>query len=1137
LGDQENLLCVFLPRIASSLALQRDGFFSLPSEWQRHIVSEFEQLQNSTFPEERSHDKDQDQQSWRAQRLPKYASLLALLESTGPQLSIETRTRISDFLLTKLKMALKPTSSIESDDVHFIVNQGFRAYLRITATSASISVDASLTPLLEAAIPRFSRSIGFIKTLRDCKKRVDGKPKLGADSSPESSENSKEPVLDALVGNLSLDSHELRLESLELLELVLAPEETDSSEALKTMKAIEETPLNLANSRTLAMLLRKLGQLYSNLESNFWMAKAIPSFLFGMTTVKMSPVWDGAVEAVQEVGRSKHGEEAITSLAFDWLGVPSARWSGPQQVSHGNQRRFVSDFECTNVNRLEDLSLQTFAVVENPFDMMLESFNQQQTTVDPYNRHARSQSLRILTALPTIAEKRSRRFVPMFLEWAGPDDDAEMPSPDEDDSLGGRGWSLADRKAMLRVFGQFQNPGALFENQKVYQALLRLLENGDIDMQSLALKALLTWKQDGVKPYGESLESLLDDSKFKNEITNLLQGDDLVQPQHRPQLMPILLRLLYGRTISKKGPASGRQGFRSTRLAVLRNLSVEDMGAFLDIATGPLKGIRIVDKGELRTCDIDREVVSVRRQHGFLNMMSPLIAELGTNVTHYMETLVNSVLYSLFFACRRLQGITDGDQDAELDEQPSNLSLLKAIRTNGLKCLISLFRNAPDFNWEPYAPFIVQEVLNPRIPKLPVETAQGVSGILQLLSIWATLPRAAMFLSINPAVVPQVVDCLAVEKGNDEVKVFALGIIQSLVRLARAPAIESQFNGLIEDDLLKPVMNKIVQNIAHLLQKQSSSSILLEGCVETIIDLAPVVDKSESVVQGLMEILTHFLQEPSRRINPKMKGRILLVLESLVLLPVSTAMDTMSLLHQVYESLAKLFSYFKDRANRESLSRVLMVLSTKDGSLSEVAAFCQNLNSFVEGRLDEPDYDKRLEAFGCISRSQDRRFTPHQWLCLLHNCIFFIEYDEELPVLPSNSADAIQRYIEDAASCPDPQTQAIFKEQIETILLPAVFKGVRESSEAIRRQYLRVMSALVSKMPNWAPVADMQPLLGGGTDEDSKPSFFFDLLIASTSKQFDAIRMLQDVNEASQLSSQNISVLHSPARKLHLWPC
>ncbi len=91
-------------------------------------------------------------------------------------------------------------------------------------------------------------------------------------------------------------------------------------------------------------------------------------------------------------------------------------------------------------------------------------------------------------------------------------------------------------------------------------------------MQKLALKAILAWKQEGVKPYKENLENLLDDTKFRGELTTLFQGEHTIQPQHRPELVPVLLRLLYGRTISKKGAASGRQGLHATRLLVIRNM-------------------------------------------------------------------------------------------------------------------------------------------------------------------------------------------------------------------------------------------------------------------------------------------------------------------------------------------------------------------------------------------------------------------------------------------------------------------------------------------------------------------------------------------------------------------------------------
>ena len=86
------------------------------------------------------------------------------------------------------------------------------------------------------------------------------------------------------------------------------------------------------------------------------------------------------------------------------------------------------------------------------------------------------------------------------------DDSTEVLEEDEE-RLSGKGWSVPDRKAMIGIFGQFVNPRVLWNHEKVYQALLKQLENGDSEVQKLALKALLTWKQAGVKPYAERAQS------------------------------------------------------------------------------------------------------------------------------------------------------------------------------------------------------------------------------------------------------------------------------------------------------------------------------------------------------------------------------------------------------------------------------------------------------------------------------------------------------------------------------------------------------------------------------------------------------------------------------------------------------
>ena len=71
------------------------------------------------------------------------------------------------------------------------------------------------------------------------------------------------------------------------------------------------------------------------------------------------------------------------------------------------------------------------------------------------------------------------------------------------------------------------------------------MKSGDLEIQKLALSAIHGWKQEGIKPYRDNLEALLDDVKFRNEVVLLLQNDDTIKPEHRAELMPVLLRLLF----------------------------------------------------------------------------------------------------------------------------------------------------------------------------------------------------------------------------------------------------------------------------------------------------------------------------------------------------------------------------------------------------------------------------------------------------------------------------------------------------------------------------------------------------------------------------------------------------------------
>ncbi|KAI3330864.1 armadillo-type protein [Ustulina deusta] len=1125
-GSNEDMLCVFLPRMIESRALPCVGdadIFSLPQSWQDQIVTKFERLEISPFPEQGTSDAyDKDPKIWRDRCLPKYSALLRLLDLTTVRPS--TIGPIADVLLRKLKLALRPSQSPLTEEARFIVSQGFSAYLRMSKASGQL--DCSLTPLLRAATPRYYRLTGFLEAILEYEMmNARGEERSPQSQSEESvgHEGELDPFLQCLVQCLSMPSHDHRIASLRLLsKLDSAPDELG---CLALMQQAEETPVDLQNARALSMHMRNLAVAYPNLSENSWLRHAIPSFLFGLMTVRVTPVWDSAVEALQQIGQTKCGDDIICDIAFKWIDIPSKRWEGSSKGPTIASNFGQTDFECRNLSRLHSQAEDADHVINNPSDIILESFERGQEMIPETPSNARSQALKVFLAAPALAEKRSRKLVPIFLSWNShlDEDDAQEEASEEDVD---KSWSLFDKKTLIGVFAQFSNPKVLFQSQQVYDALLVLLSNGDIEVQKSALKAILTWKQEGVKPYQESLEYLLDEARFKNELTVIFQGDKQIQPEHRDEAMPVLLRLLYGRTISKKGIASGRNGLQANRLAVLRQLTVEDMGSFLDISLGNLRNIHLLGKNGLCDDTFRRDLMSIRKQVGFLNMMEAMINELGTSIMNYMDRILPGTLYCLVSSCRKLQQAADEEREEE--EAPTHNSLFRTVRSTSLKCVISLLQNTPGFDWTPYREILIREAVSPRLGKFASENAQGISGILQLLSTISQLPKTALFLTIDDRIIRKLMDLVAFAKSKDDVRIFSLRILRNLVRLSQLPATECESNELIVEELIEPNINMILETVGEILNTEENiGKDILLACVEAVVDLSPMVQQSDHVGK-FVNVAVFLLDQPSKTVSPKIKSVVLVMLERFLALDGMT--HEYGVFDRIYPTIASLYSFFRDRTSRENLSNVLAVLlrrQTRRNKAVDLAELCADMNAFRRNRIDEPDYNKRLAAFNTISKPRETPFTVWDWEPLIHNMIFYMKHDEEYGVLSANSADGLCSFI-DAVAASTGEEGECFRGMLSAVVLPSLYSNVKELSETVRRETMRVMGYLISRMPSWSPISDLVTLNPAPDEKDPDPSFFSNILNPAALRQMRALQLLSKVSVHTALSSKHVAQFFVP---------
>ncbi len=1096
-------LCLAMSKIGQSSNCNK---FACPMPWQEQIAKTFKDA------------VDDDDHVFQCYN---YLHLLNFVV-----VSTETTDMIMESVSDMIHQSLQCSSS-SSLLKTFSLGQGLRAYVQ-----NNVNLGSGLSkswPLLCNQAADYGTLIPFLEAILLLTKANDCR-KYNNDS-----------LIQVLIENLHSSSHETRSLSLQILEALYAEADSEKAAIISTVLTIEESPLDLQSARTISMHTRRLSSQYDAASSDEWLQKAIPHFCFGMLTFKLSQVWDDATVALKQICETKIGEDVVSALAFKWLQERAPEdettdLSIPPPIAQGS----LTEFQCSNLIQVEQLILRETKENATAAEKSRRQFFATHTLPTQHAPNAPGLALRVLLEVSYVAEKRSRQLVPMFLSWAADelDQDCESPAQHTEAPASAREISAPstlkrrDKKAMLDLFGRFSNPKVLYRSSDVFLSLQSLLTNGDADIQKSALKALLTWKSQGIQLYQENLLNLLDDARFRDEISTFVHvdaQDSVIQENHLPELMPVILRVLYGRMIGGSSASSGSRGQSGKRKTVLEALSRLDevyLQDFISIVLGHLRDVRILEGTQLNEELFAADIMGFRKQLGLVNMIKDMLEVMGDRLATFADSLGQALLYCLVRASRQLR-LEKGVMD-QATEIVSQISLSKTVRQIGMQCLNLLFRFCPATSLQPCLPTIFSELLSPRLDVLPIETAQSVSGTLQLLSTWASTKSTTLILvKYDARVMKSIIDCLDVPSAKDQVKMFVIEeILAKIVALAR-PSItgdmESNMSSgsgdeLIVQEVLHPNADKMLDRMGSLLRKSPSKDLLV-ATIQLVSAFAPLV-KGSSQVDNLVEICTFLLDQPSHRVNPRSKGELLQIVQYFV--PLSSALSS-DLQNRIFRTISSLFGYFKDRANRLILSKVLFVLAERDGELLDVAQLCTSLNSFSSRKINEPDFDERLKAFNAINEIRFRDFTPKQWRPILFNMLFYVKDNEEMAIR-SNASFGLRRFVEMNVVSPD----AVGTESANlttTVLLPALRIGISESSELVRTEYLSIAAHLIRHNPEWKEVNDMCILL---VNDDEDASFFSNVLHIQQHRRLRALRRLAAEAHPEGLRSGNVAHFFIP---------
>lgn len=729
---------------------------------------------------------------------------------------------------------------------------------------------------------------------------------------------------------------------------------------------------------------------------------------------------------------------------------------------------------------------------------------------------AQSYEFQLLTTLgecPSLPEKHNSELVPFFLSLAGPDAVSKL--------------SRQKLSAWLTLFSKFSNPKALHATETLRAVYITLLSHHDRSLQTLSLSCLFTYKSRHLIPHEDKLRILLDDTRWRDELTSL----DLenFEPQDRSEVVDVLIRLLFGLMLEKKGRSRGGDR-RTAVLGALGGCTDEELGLLVDLMLRPLNFNRASRQERAFFVDTIDIGISNKQKVGFLTLLGDVLKSLGPRLLAYWPALLGATIDLINDAQSRLEPSMAGDATEEHDEEPgdgpeevdgdetaSPAKITRSIRQLGLKRFADFFRSPIPFDYASYMKVAFNSFISPRLSSLDRENTQAPSALLELFYTWTREDRYVRYLvEYDELVLPKVYDCLIATNVKPAVVSRIFDIIDRLLAF-------STVDPEVSETVVKPHVSLLLTNLAILVERTkgvaSVSTPLGQRQISILSEVAQHCTDSTQA-STLLGLFSPLLRRPAKVVPEKIKVDLLKILANLMPLIPELSDRTSAVYEKTYGLLSQLFQSLRSRPARINLVAAFRRLSNIDVSLQKLAELLDSLNAYSAKRLDEPDFDRRLEAFAVLNETLYRTFAPSDWIPLLYNMLHFIQDPAELAVR-NNSSFGMRHFIDFVSSRVSPEYEVLFLR----ILFPGLKNGLRSKNEPVRAEILGVIAYAVAKCDHIPALQEMQILLAAG---DEEADFFNNIHHIQVHRRSRALRRLAEQCDEGHLRSNTLAEILVP---------
>lgn len=924
-------------------------------------------------------------------------------------------------------------------------------------------------------------------------------------------------VYSRLQSRLLSPSRTLRSNVLALLTSKMVKSSPAEHEALKRCLQGDEVSLDMHGVRERVL---RIGRLYQVVRDDGSLSADICiRWLVSQLKVNLRPIWSPASQALSSL--AQNFGDVVWNIIFSELQQPQGANQIPDWLTATKDDQNVMDpweeersWRDPTAHRVRGAAVSWLDTFHHR--KIIVSEQKSSDRFDPVTFEA--QILLTLGQCTSLAEKHNRELVTYFISIASPDALSRLPK-----------YKL---QAWLTLFSKFSNPKALHSTNTLRELYLSLLSHPDRELQKVSLSCLLAYKSPHLQHHQAKLGLLLDETKWRDELTSLHMSS--IEIKDRSQVVDIIVRLLYGLMLEKKGRSRGSDR-RAAVLTALAGCTDEELYLLVDLMLKPMQADSHAHQDNLFSLHPISSDIPLKQQSGYLTLLGDVLKNLGSRLTTYWPALLGTTLDIVANAQNHLSNVTAVDADGQVEDEAneeesesgevSNSRVLRYLRQQGLKRLAEFFRCPVEFDFTSYLSASFPAIVAPRLELLDQENTQAPSALLELFYVWTSQPEYSVHLVQHDSrVLPKVLDCLVAVNVKPAVINRVFDIVE---RLLSYSADDSKFLDL----LVQPHISQLLKNLTTLVERTKADTALSSPITQRQISiLSEVARYAEDSTQALtlLGLLSPLLRKSSRIISEKIKVKLLSTLGHIF--PLLTELSDSSSVEfsKAYELLSQLFMSLRFTASRLALTSAFNKLSAINPSIQELASLLESLNACSSKRIDEPDFNRRLTAFTLLNEQKYATLSSREWLPVLSNALYFVQDADELAIR-NNAAFTIRRFID--LTC-DPSNSE-FEALLMRTTLPALKNALKSKHELVRAESLGVISYAVSKCDRIPSLQEMRPLLAGG---DEEASFFSNIHHIQIHRRTRALRRLAEYCDEGAMRNRTLVEVFLPLVEHYIVP-